>query len=679
MPLWAIIKRTLHRALRRPITILAIVERELRVAARRPATYRIRAGAVVATLVLIAWKMINFAAVSTPVSQQGRSLFVTLSVLAFAYCLFSGARATSDCISEEKREGTLGLLFLTDLKGIDVVLGKLTATSLNSLYGLLAIFPALAIPLMLGGVTLLEFGQMVLVLLDTMFFSLSMGMFISSISRNERKAVSGTVAAVLAPTFVPLGLLLFASWLLSSSNDSIEFDPLLHWIMSGPSVNSLATFLFGPPLLLQLLNPIFALLCVLFANTGMPGLARFLTPSQCLLVSLGLIHAVSWLALLTTARILPKIWKDRPASRTVVSWRERWLLFSQGTSEIRQAFRNALLGINPFYWLIGRDRLKPHYAWMFVLAMAGVWWWRYWKEPDVMFDFYPLIPTIVIIHTFLKIWVVAESSQKLIEDQRSGALELLLSTPITVAEIVQGQLLALRRQFALPLGVLCVLELAVFSSHYSAASVLLVQTMLLADVLTLMWVSMWLSLSARSLNHVILLSTGLVLVVPWVAYISVLGYLERFPTARESSVYQAGLGALLLISVAWIVNWRSFRKAKLDQLKWLSTSLAAVAPWLLYLIGLSVHLYRSGQSSRRIPIPFEQRVLLWFVIGMLFNLAMLCWAKPQLLGKFRAEVLRRFERTPASPARWKSPSRTLQASSAAAAQMTNESLAHRRT
>jgi hypothetical protein len=59
---------------------------------------------------------------------------------------------TADCISSEKREGTLGLLFLTDLKGYSVILGKMLATSLNSFYALTAIFPVLAIPLLLGGI-----------------------------------------------------------------------------------------------------------------------------------------------------------------------------------------------------------------------------------------------------------------------------------------------------------------------------------------------------------------------------------------------------------------------------------------------------------------------------------------------------------------------------------------------
>ena len=51
-------------------------------------------------------------------------LFTVLNAIAFIFCLLAGVFLTADCLSEEKREGTLGLLFLTSLKGYDVVLGK---------------------------------------------------------------------------------------------------------------------------------------------------------------------------------------------------------------------------------------------------------------------------------------------------------------------------------------------------------------------------------------------------------------------------------------------------------------------------------------------------------------------------------------------------------------------------
>src|SRR5881296_3794893 len=172
------------------MTFLPIVDRELRVTARRRSIYRLRF-AVALTAMFLAGTilLVNLGA---PQHQLGRHVFEGLSLLSFIYCLFSGRISTADCLSEEKREGTLGLLFLTDLKGYDVVLGKLAATSVNCFYGLLAIFPVLAIPLLLGGVSLGEFWRMSLVLANALFFSLAAGIIVSAMSRSARKAMAAT-------------------------------------------------------------------------------------------------------------------------------------------------------------------------------------------------------------------------------------------------------------------------------------------------------------------------------------------------------------------------------------------------------------------------------------------------------------------------------------------------------
>ena len=114
----------------------------------------------------------------------------------FTACFRAGI-STVDCLSVEKREGTLGLLFLTDLKGYDVVLGKLVATSLNGFYGLLAVMPVLALSMLLGGISNAEFWRMALVLADTFLFSLAIGIFCSSVSRDARRATSANFALLL--------------------------------------------------------------------------------------------------------------------------------------------------------------------------------------------------------------------------------------------------------------------------------------------------------------------------------------------------------------------------------------------------------------------------------------------------------------------------------------------------
>src|SRR3954453_16146058 len=130
------------------MTFLPIVGRELRVAARRRMTYWIRTGAALIIIVIGTWFFLMMQTAAT--SEIAKTLFGILTGSAVLYSLMSGPRDTADCLSGEKREGTLCLLFLTDLKGYDVVIGKLVASSLNAFYGVLAVVPMLAIPLLMG-------------------------------------------------------------------------------------------------------------------------------------------------------------------------------------------------------------------------------------------------------------------------------------------------------------------------------------------------------------------------------------------------------------------------------------------------------------------------------------------------------------------------------------------------
>jgi|SRR6266581_7968593 len=157
------------------MTFLPVVDRELRVAARRRGTYWTRllfvlvCAGIVGLVLMFAWAM------QGGTSGIGAGLFYFLTLITLGFSALAGVFLTADCLSEEKREGTLGLLFLTDLKGYDVVLGKLLATSVPAIYGVLAVFPVLAITLTMGGVTAGEFWRMTLVFMNTLFFSLSVG------------------------------------------------------------------------------------------------------------------------------------------------------------------------------------------------------------------------------------------------------------------------------------------------------------------------------------------------------------------------------------------------------------------------------------------------------------------------------------------------------------------------
>src|SRR6266516_3254696 len=173
------------------MTFLPIVDRELRVAARKRNTFWLR---VVAALVAL---IIGGVSPFGGRGQMGGPMFAVLTWLSLGTALSAGLFFTSDCLSEEKREGTLGFLFLTDLRGYDIVLGKLLATSLRGFYALLAFLPILAVTQMMGGVTGAQYWKSTLALVNALFCSLAAGMFISAISRDSQKALTGTLLVML--------------------------------------------------------------------------------------------------------------------------------------------------------------------------------------------------------------------------------------------------------------------------------------------------------------------------------------------------------------------------------------------------------------------------------------------------------------------------------------------------
>src|SRR5947209_6178624 len=102
------------------MTFLPVVQRELRLASRRRNTYWMRIIAAVAALAISTGFLSISALAGSGMRNLGHPLLATLAWLAAGAAACAGLFFTSDSLSQEKREGTLGLLFLTDLRGYDV-------------------------------------------------------------------------------------------------------------------------------------------------------------------------------------------------------------------------------------------------------------------------------------------------------------------------------------------------------------------------------------------------------------------------------------------------------------------------------------------------------------------------------------------------------------------------------
>jgi hypothetical protein len=409
------------------MTFLPIVDRELRVRARLRSTYRFRFFAAVGAI-LISAVLLLFSLVINRGSHLGSSIFATLAGLSFLYCLMEGARNTADCLSGEKRDGTLGLLFLTDLRGYDVVIGKLVASSINSFYGLMAIFPALAIPLVLGGVTVGEFWRHVLSLINALYLSLTIGLVVSAAGRDERNAWMTTSLIVFLLTVFPPFLL--------------------------PVPNSVALFLAG-------LSPFTAFLGAFDA--------QFASNPDQYWNSIRSVQATSWIALLAASWFLPRRWQDRP----VLTERQPHKLRSRNARQLMVETwrRGRLLDVNPVLWMASRQNGSPVALWTLVIGagIVGTILWFISGGSSAILGV--LVAGMFIIHLMLSVWVASEACHALGVARDSGALELLVSTPLTTQQIVNGHLLALRQIFFRPVATLLLIELGLTAAslYLSAA------------------------------------------------------------------------------------------------------------------------------------------------------------------------------------------------------------------
>ncbi len=482
------------------MVFLPMVERELRGSARKRSSYGTRFATALASLLVAAWLWLMMH--GQPDRVIGQILFYSVSVVAFFQTLVVGLVGAADCLSEEKREGTLGLLFLTDLKGFDVVLGKLAASSCTALYATLAIFPVLALPILLGGVTGLEFARVVLVATNNLFLSLAVAILCSSLSRNERKARGATLVILL---FLAVGIPFLVEIATEYPGHTWKG---WYYVFLLPSPGFACYGAFDP-------------VARLMGRASQGGLGWLFWGS------VAAIHVEAWLALLVACWILPRTWQDRPLAPPKGSWRERMARWKFGDPQVRRQRRTRLLETNPLLWLTSRDKLKDGLPWIWLGSVGLIWLWVRLKEPGAV-DAGLYVIMGLASHSMFKIWIATEAPRQLAADRRSGALELILSTRVSVREIIQGQHLTLLRQFGWPTMVVLAVDLVCLLAGLAEQAVreqgfwilmwLGGMVIFLADLVTLGWLGPWLGLTSRRQGHAPVDALGRICVLPWALF-----------------------------------------------------------------------------------------------------------------------------------------------------------------
>ncbi|MHB9005841.1 MAG: ABC transporter permease [Limisphaerales bacterium] len=524
------------------------MERELRVRSRQRSLPWIRVGVgLLATLIgLVALQNAERAG---GMIQAGKILLAMVSWPLFAFCLLEGARQTVDSVSREQREGTLGLLFLTDLNGLDVVLGKLVAALTHTFYGVLAAFPVMGIALLAGGVTAGEFWRTQLALVVTLLVATAAGLWVSSRSQDDLRSTLGTALLLIGLTILP-------------------------------AVVELA----NPPRWLPIVSPAMLLA---FADDALyrTGSIRF-WGSVLLLLGLGL----TLVGLSATG--VKRSWRESSAETArpprKVRNPDRWnYRIAPG---LHARTKSPQLDRHPAVWLAGRLSGSVPLIWLGLMVSA---------LPVIAI---PLLYNLVgrgggtaaamgfsiigllssLLGAGLLAFVAVRPFQ---EGRRSGTLELLLSTPLSVPALVQAHWLALWQRLRLPL--ILVFALHLLQAMYQIGALLsgvgsgfgvfalsqAVSTLLwIVQPLAICWVGLWSGLAARNTSQAVGWTMVLVQIAPWM-----LSYL-------------LWLGITLIFPMSWI----------------------GVPPWWHYL-------------------PF----LAFSLLGLAWPIALIFWARRRLLGRFR--------------------------------------------
>jgi hypothetical protein len=169
-----------------------------------------------------------------------------------------------------------------------------------------------------------------------------------------------------------------------------------------------------------------------------------------------------------------------------------------------------------------------------------VWAWGIFKYHDDWLNEGIYIATALLVNSVLKSWLASEAGRQLAEDRRIGALELLLSAPLTVPEILRGQRLALQRQFLGPVVVVLCAESLMLTAGASSSVFgsdrtvwmwiwLAGMTMFVADLAALYWVGMWTGLSARNPKRAFSGAATRILILPWVGFALFLMFVALAP------------------------------------------------------------------------------------------------------------------------------------------------------
>ena len=384
------------------MNVLPVIARELRAEARHAFTYWVRvfaAGAAFVTAVVFVLSNDN------DIREGGRLLLLIHGVL-HVVILLVVPLLTADCLSRERREGTLGILFLTPLKARDIVIAKSLAHGLRGL----------TLPLLMGGVVWQQAAISVCLNLASVCLALSAGLVASAFCKSW---VRSLVLAMCLVAVMEYGLLAgFGGVLELSLGGGTGFYEVGFVLWSGI-----------PPF---------------WWDASAAGrLAMF--PKVLLCAALMFVLALGILAssVLFAARRVRLTWQERPPHPFVV-WMQakfcRPVLMQDGLKR----WMRRTLDRNPIGWLERRTWSGRIVIWGWLAVVIGVYSFALGNSN---FFIRSLHGMHMMMGWGLLLSMTFSAANSLRRERETRALELLLVSPLTEAQILSGRLRGLWGQF----------------------------------------------------------------------------------------------------------------------------------------------------------------------------------------------------------------------------------------
>jgi hypothetical protein len=385
-----------------PLNISPFIDRELKLALRQHrGGYRHIAAFTLAALAIFFLLLTHLFDIAP--HKAGAPLFSSLVI----YCILEAVLIGDDAaqLFPEDQRINLALLFGTGISPREVFFGKFIAIFIAPLSRLLTVVPCLFIVIMMKAATPQVCALLLVTALVLMAFNSSLNL-LSSLLFKER-------AAAAIGAYSGLALLLGFFPFLNLLNRSFGFGGIdRFWLSLNPA--TAPWILFDSPR----------------------------NDTELYYVSLSLLFS-ALLAILffsATVFLLGTIWQDQvsgvqplPFSRFLASFRN-W--------QCRRV--RHVLEVNPYLWLIQRDQRPALLTWSIFVALALIWlaglaYWRgAWLIP---LNFWV---TLVLLGLIVRAMTEYLGARQIGLDRFNGSLELLITSPLTVADIVAAQHAAIR-------------------------------------------------------------------------------------------------------------------------------------------------------------------------------------------------------------------------------------------